>query len=89
MSARITRLAAHIFPYLYARVPTPGQGSMDLVFLSCPLPRYNAIGAGTMVQRTVNTQPISNLPRLVGMVGPGGYAAGQVYSPPLVDSGVY
>ena len=89
MSARFIHKAARIFPYLYRRVPVPGQGSMDLVFLSAPLPHYNPIGAGTQNARQVGTSPISNMPRLVGVVGPSGYAAGQVYNPPLINSGVY
>ena len=40
-------------------------------------------------QKQILTFGAMNLPQLVGLVGPGGYATGQVFNPPLLDTGTY
>lgn len=40
-------------------------------------------------QKQILTVGNRNLPTLVGVVGPGGYPQGQIFNPPLIDSGSY
>ena len=87
MSARVLHKATSIFPYLWGRSELPSPGSQNLTFLTVALPHYNPIGAGWQTQRQLFTMGAQNTPRLVGVVGPGGYPAGQVFNPPLIDTG--
>ena len=77
--------------YPYARGRLPGPGSQTLVFLGNAQSVYNPIGGGWQNNGAnggqIGTRGAMNLPRLIGVVWPGGYLTGQIFNPPLLKGG--